>query len=117
MQRNRNARRNRIENRRSLLIAISVAAALSSDNGSGPPHVFAARRPIAGAATQIYDVAMRSLGRMLQLLGLIVLPCAILIELTGALGRDFGTRGLFVSLLFGAAAFYLGRFVEGYAAR
>ena len=54
---------------------------------------------------------------MLQLLGLIVLPCAILIELTGALGRDFGTRGLFVSLLFGAAAFYLGRLLEGYTAR
>ena len=60
---------------------------------------------------------MRVLGRFLQMLGLVVLPCAILAELTKILGPDFGTRGLFVSLLFGAAAFYSGRILEGFASR
>lgn len=59
---------------------------------------------------------MRFLGKALQLVGLILLPVAMLLELSGALGRDSGLADMLLMLVFGAAAFTLGRFVEGYAA-
>jgi|TARA_B100000809_G_scaffold163580_1_gene160900 hypothetical protein len=58
---------------------------------------------------------MRSLGRFLQILGLIILPLAMVLELTGALGRESGLADLLVTMVFGFAIFYTGRFVEGYA--
>jgi hypothetical protein len=59
---------------------------------------------------------MKSLGRALQLVGLVVLPTAMLLELSGALGRDSGVADMLLMLVFGAGAFALGRFMEGYAA-
>ena len=57
---------------------------------------------------------MKSLGRLLQIGGLILLPLAMLLELTGQLGRR-GVAELLLMLVAGAAAFMLGRFIEGYA--
>jgi hypothetical protein len=58
---------------------------------------------------------MRTFGRTLQGLALIVLPVAMLLELTGGLGRHFGLSDLLIALGFGVASFMLGRLVEGYA--
>jgi hypothetical protein len=59
---------------------------------------------------------MKSLGKALQLVGLVLLPVAMLLELSGALGRESGVADMLLMLAFGAAAFVLGRFVEGHAA-
>ena len=59
---------------------------------------------------------MKVLGKALQLVGLVLMPVAMTLELTGALGRDSGIADMLLMLAFGAAAFTLGRFVEGYAA-
>ena len=58
---------------------------------------------------------MRVIGRFLQFVGLFALPAAMLLELTGLLGRAVGLSQLILALVFGAAAFYLGRLLEGYA--
>jgi hypothetical protein len=60
---------------------------------------------------------MRQLGRLLQVLGLILLPAAMVLELTRVLGPTFGVRHMLVTLLFGAAMFFLGRLMEGYGGR
>ena len=60
---------------------------------------------------------MRSLGRSMQMLGMILLPVAMLLELTRVLGDSFGVRHLLVALLFGGAMFFLGRLIEGYGQR
>ena len=57
---------------------------------------------------------MRLAGRLLQLVALVALPIAMLLELTGALGRSFGLSQLLVALIFGIVAFLLGRMLEGY---
>ena len=57
---------------------------------------------------------LRSLGRLLQIGGLILLPVAMLMELSGQLGRQ-GVAELLIMLVAGAAAFALGRLLEGYA--
>ena len=58
---------------------------------------------------------MRSFGRSLQFLGLTLLPFAMLMELTDGLGRSFGVSDMVIMLVFGVAAFSVGRIVEGYA--
>ena len=58
---------------------------------------------------------MRSLGRFLQFLGLATLPLAMVLELSGALGRESGVADLLIAMGFGFAAFYTGRIMEGYA--
>ena len=57
---------------------------------------------------------MKSLGRFLQIGGLILLPLAMFMELSGQLGRR-GVTELLLMLVAGAVAFMLGRFIEGYA--
>ncbi|MEC7502408.1 MAG: hypothetical protein VX970_11800 [Planctomycetota bacterium] len=57
---------------------------------------------------------LKSLGRLLQIGGLILLPLAMFMELSGQLGRR-GVAELLLMLVTGAAAFVLGRFIEGYA--
>ena len=57
---------------------------------------------------------LKSLGRLLQIGGLILLPVAMLMELSGQLGRR-GVAELLIMLVAGAAAFGLGRLLEGYA--
>lgn len=58
---------------------------------------------------------MRSLGKLLQLVALFVLPLGVLLELSQALGRSFGLNELLLVLVFGVLAFILGRLLEGYA--
>ena len=60
---------------------------------------------------------MEFLGRSLQKLGLIVLPLAMFLELTRALGPSFGVRHMLLTLLFGGALFAVGRLIEGYGQR
>jgi hypothetical protein len=62
-------------------------------------------------------LAMRAVGRFLQFAGLAALPIGMVMEVTGGLGRAFGVSQLVILMVFGFAAFYLGRLVEGYAAK
>jgi hypothetical protein len=60
---------------------------------------------------------MRSLGKLMQLAGLTVLPVAMLMQLTGGLRAPTGGVSVSVMLLMmvgGVVVFVLGRFVEGY---
>ena len=54
-------------------------------------------------------------GRLLQYIGLVALPAAILMELTGMMGRAFGLSQMLLSMVFGFAAFQLGRYLEGFS--
>ena len=58
---------------------------------------------------------MRALGRMLQIIGLVLLPLSMVLEMSGALGRSFGLSEMLLMLVFGASAFVAGRICEGYA--
>ena len=58
---------------------------------------------------------MRAIGKLLQLGGLVLLPVAIVLELTGSLNRDRGVADMVIMMIFGLSAFYLGRFIEGYS--
>jgi hypothetical protein len=80
------------------------------------------RRPQGNAGMErrkgvTYDVGMRSVGRLLQMLGLLLLPLAVVLELTKEFGLPFGLKDMLVMLVFSAAVFYIGRLVEGYARR
>jgi len=54
---------------------------------------------------------MRTLGRLLQFLALLLLPVAMVVQLMGGIRP----AQLLIALVFGAAGFYLGRMLEGYA--
>jgi hypothetical protein len=56
---------------------------------------------------------MKAVGRFLQFTGLVVLPVAMYMELSGNLGSK-GVSEMVILLVFGAAAFGVGRIVEGY---
>ena len=58
---------------------------------------------------------MRFVGRLLQYVGLVTLPAAILLELSDMLGRAFNLSQMLIMMVFGFCAFQLGRVVEGYA--
>jgi hypothetical protein len=59
---------------------------------------------------------MRTVGKLLQLVGLIMLPVACLAQISDGLGRHFGVSDMVLWAAFGLAAFLLGRYLEGYAA-
>ena len=61
---------------------------------------------------------LRSLGKLMQVAGMIVLPVAMLLQLTS--GMRAPTAGISVSAMLllmvgGAVLFVLGRYIEGYA--
>ena len=58
---------------------------------------------------------MRTVGRLLQIFALILLPLAMLMQLTDMLGRRIGVDQMLLMLVCGGAAFFLGRLLEGYA--
>ncbi len=60
---------------------------------------------------------MRTLGRGLQIVGLVVLPAAVVLECSGGLDRSSGVSQMVIMMVFGFAAFWVGRIVEGYASR
>ena len=49
--------------------------------------------------------------------GLVVLPLAMVLELSKLLGRDFGVSDMVIMLVAGAAAFLMGRIIEGYGSK
>jgi hypothetical protein len=63
---------------------------------------------------------LRSLGRLLQVAGLALLPLAMVMQLTGSLRAPTGNVSVSVMLLlmvFGVVLFSLGRVLEGYGGR
>ena len=58
---------------------------------------------------------MKTIGRVLQQLALLILPIAILLEITGGLARSFGVADLLKALVFSILLFVFGRLIEGYA--
>lgn len=61
---------------------------------------------------------MRSLGKLMQVLGLILLPASMLMELTDEMRAPVGMSSVSAMLLlmgFGVCLFGLGRIIEGYA--
>ena len=58
---------------------------------------------------------MRTLGKILQIVGLILLPLACLAQLTDGIGRSYGLSDMILWSAFGVAAFVLGRYLEGFA--
>ncbi len=65
--------------------------------------------------TLIYFNIMRGAGRFLQFIALFLLPLAVLLELSGALGRSGGLADMLKLMVVGILAFVLGRLLEGYA--
>jgi hypothetical protein len=60
---------------------------------------------------------LRSLGKWLQIAGLVILPISMLMQITGGIRAPSGTFSVSAMLLlmvFGAVLFMLGRIVEGY---
>lgn len=60
---------------------------------------------------------MKAFGRLLQLVGLVILPLSMFMNLTDTFGESFRILQMLIMTAFGFAAFYLGRIVEGYASR
>ena len=60
---------------------------------------------------------MRSFGKKLQILGLILLPLSMVLDLLGGSDpfRPFGVSQMILMLGFGVAAFIIGRIIEGYS--
>ena len=58
---------------------------------------------------------MQIVGRLLQYVGLVALPAAVLLEISDLLGRAFGLSQMLIMLVFGFSAFQLGRYFEGLA--
>lgn len=57
---------------------------------------------------------LRSLGKLMQLAGLVILPVAMLVQITSEM-RTSSISVMLILMVFGAAVFALGRIVEGYA--
>lgn len=61
---------------------------------------------------------MRTLGKLLQVAGLVMLPLAMVMQLTAGLraatGADFSVSAMLLLTVFGATLFLLGRLLEGY---
>lgn len=60
---------------------------------------------------------LRRVGRLLQFSALVILPFSMVLQLTNMLGRQLYVSEMVIMLVFGIAAFSLGRMIEGYATR
>ena len=63
---------------------------------------------------------MRTIGKLLQVAGLVILPFSMVMQVTGGLRAPTGNVSVSVMLLlmvFGVVLFSLGRVIEGYAGR
>ena len=58
----------------------------------------------------------RSIGKLLQIVGLVMLPVAMVMQVTSQM-RAHSVSVMLLMMVFGAAIFMLGRIVEGYATR
>ncbi|MBM3998434.1 MAG: hypothetical protein FJ297_02635 [Planctomycetes bacterium] len=57
---------------------------------------------------------MRSLGKLMQVVALVLLPLSMVMQLTDALGKKIALGEMLLMLIFGSALFAVGRIVEGY---
>ena len=61
---------------------------------------------------------MRSFGKILQVLGLILLPFGMMMQLTAGVraptGSGFSVSAMLLIMILGATLFGLGRIIEGY---
>jgi hypothetical protein len=64
-----------------------------------------------------HESMLRQVGRLLQLLALVILPVSMVLQLTNTLGRQLYVSEMVIMLVFGVAAFGVGRIIEGYATR
>jgi hypothetical protein len=62
---------------------------------------------------------MRTLGKLLQVIGLVILPVAMMMQVTSGsrapTGAGFSVSTMLVMMVLGVAIFSLGRLLEGYA--
>ena len=62
---------------------------------------------------------MRTLGKLLQVAGLVTLPAAMMMQVTGGVraptGGGFSVSAMLLLMVFGVIVFTLGRYMEGYA--
>jgi hypothetical protein len=61
---------------------------------------------------------LRSLGKFMQLAGMIVLPVAMLLQLTSGMRAptgSFSVSAMLILMVFGVVLFVLGRYIEAYA--
>lgn len=87
-------------------------------DGEGEARVRApCETAVVALDAQGYDDLMRTIGRTLQLVGLVVLPVSMLLELTGGLERRFGVSDMVVMLGFGVACFTIGWYLQGASSR
>jgi hypothetical protein len=62
---------------------------------------------------------IRALGKAMQVAGLVILPIAMLMQLTGGIRAPtgpFSVSAMLILMVAGVAVFCLGRIVEGYGA-
>lgn len=60
---------------------------------------------------------MRSLGKLMQIAGLVLLPAAMMMQLTAGIRAPTGSftvSAMLILMVFGVALFGAGRIVEGY---
>jgi hypothetical protein len=64
---------------------------------------------------------MRTLGKLMQIAGLVVLPFAMMMQLTAGVraptGGGFTVSAMLVMTVLGVGLFSIGRIIEGYAGR
>ncbi len=62
---------------------------------------------------------MRTLGKLFQVIGLVLLPVSMMLQITTApraeTGAGFTVSTMLVMMVFGVAIFAIGRFLEGHA--
>jgi len=62
---------------------------------------------------------MRAFGKLLQIAGLVLLPVAMMMQLSAGVraptGSGFTVSAMLLLMIFGAALFGVGRIIEGYA--
>jgi hypothetical protein len=63
--------------------------------------------------------SMRTLGKLFQVIGLVLLPVSMMLQVTtgsrAATGAGFTVSTMLLMMLFGVAIFAIGRVLEGYA--
>lgn len=60
---------------------------------------------------------MQSLAKLMQVAGMIILPLAMYLEVTGNLPRRLPIAGMLIMMVFGFCLFQLGRYLEGFTAK
>ena len=76
--------------------------------------------PIGRADEARYNQkVMRTIGKLLQVAGLVLLPVSMMMQVTGEVraptGGGFTVSAMLLMMVFGAALFAFGRLLEGYA--